>query len=77
MGMINGRLYRLTEIKSFPMYIKLEPVVPEGYFDIPSEDEMKIVEEWCIEHDCGRRSGWNKFFFADEAKMTMFKLRWM
>jgi hypothetical protein len=76
MGMINTTQYRLTESHLFPNYLKFEVVVDEGFFDIPSDEDMQVVESWCREHGCGARSTWDKFYFETPDQMTMFKLRW-
>ena len=76
MGMINTTEYRLLESPLFPNYLKFEVVVNEGFFDIPSDDDMQVVEAWCNAHGCGVRSTWDKFFFETSDQITMFKLRW-
>lgn len=74
--MINGREYRLLETQLFSNYIKFEVLAEPGYFDIPSDEDMIAVETWCLNHGCGRRSGWDKFYFETDEQATMFKLRW-
>ena len=76
MTTINGKPYKIFEPANFPQYIQLEPIVPEGYFDIASNEDMIAVEDWCLQNNCGKRSGWNKFYFDNDAQITMFKLRW-
>lgn len=73
---INQTEYRVTEVDHFPGYLRLEPVTDPGYFDVANDADMQVVESWCRENDCGQRSGFNKFFFATDEQMTMFKLRW-
>ena len=76
MGMINGTKYIIEDVDHFPGYVKLSPVTDPGYFDIASDADMQTVDQWCREHDCVQRSGYNKFFFDTDDQMTMFKLRW-
>ena len=76
MPVINGREYQIEDITPFPGYVKFEPVVEPGYFDIANDADMQLVDEWCREHRCGKRSAFNKFFFATDAEMTMFRMRW-
>ena len=76
MTTINGKPYRMFEPVNFPQYIQLEPIVPEGYFDIAGDEDMIAVETWCLQNNCGKRSGWNKFYFDTPEQLTMFKLRW-
>jgi hypothetical protein len=76
MGMIRGRLYQLVEHPLFPLYIDLVPWAPDGYFDVASQEDMVVIDDWCQAHECGKRSGYNKFFFDTPEQMTMFKLRW-
>ena len=76
MSLINHREYRLEERTNFPDYLTFERVVEPGYFDIVNDEDMKLVEAWCEEHGCGKRSSWAQFFFETPDQMTMFKLRW-
>lgn len=76
MAMINTTEYQLVESDLWPNYIRFKVVVEDGFFDIPSDDDMSVIEAWCKQHACGIRSGWDKFFFETAEQMTMFKLRW-
>jgi hypothetical protein len=76
MGMINTTKYRVLEVEHFPGYLEFEPVTDPGHFDIANDADMALVERWCREHRCGKRSGFNKFFFETDEQMTMFRLRW-
>ena len=76
MVMINTTEYSVLDVAHFPGYVKLEPVTEPGYFDIANDADMQIIEAWCQEHQCGQRSGYNKFYFGTDEQMTMFKLRW-
>jgi hypothetical protein len=76
MVMINSTEYQIQEIPTFPGYLKFEPVTAAGYFDIANDQDMLVVDTWCQEHKCGKRSGFNKFFFNTDEEITMFKLKW-
>ncbi len=77
MVMINTTKYQIEDIPAFPGYVKFEPVVDPGFFDVANDADMQIVADWCLKHRCGKRSGYNQFFFATDAEMTMFRLRWV
>jgi hypothetical protein len=76
MTTINGTKYTVSDVDHFPGYVRLEPVTEPGYFDIANDADMQTVDAWCREHQCGQRSGYNKFFFDTDEQITMFKLRW-
>jgi hypothetical protein len=76
MSIINGNKYTVSDVDHFPGYVRFDPVTDPGYFDIASDADMQTVAEWCHQHHCGKRSGYNKFFFDTDEQMTMFKLRW-
>ena len=73
---VNNREYQLVGLPNFPDYVTLERVVEPGYFDVADDEDMQLVETWCIEHQCGKRSGHASFYFESKEAMTMFKLRW-
>ena len=41
-----------------------------------TDDDMDVVQKWCVEHDCGKRLSFDLFQFRTEAEVTMFMLRW-
>lgn len=40
-----------------------------------SDEELKVVQQWCEETKCGKRIAFNEFHFISE-EMATFLLRW-
>jgi hypothetical protein len=41
-----------------------------------TEQYFATIQQWCNEHDCGRRTSYDTFKFKTRADITMFLLRW-
>lgn len=51
-------------------------IQPRGWEVGLTEAEMDAVHQWCLEHNCGRRTSFDTFQFKNKKEMTMFLLRW-
>ena len=40
------------------------------------EHDLMPVQEWCEEHNCGKRVSFDRFLFRNKKEITMFLLRW-
>lgn len=50
--------------------------VAPGYDFYEYDNDMRLIQEWCLENKCGRRVGFDTFKFKSKREMTMFLLRW-
>jgi hypothetical protein len=41
-----------------------------------SERDMDPIQQWCEEHNCGKRRSFDTFRFRNKKEITMFLLRW-
>ncbi len=41
-----------------------------------SEHDIDPVQEWCEEHNCGKRISFDTFRFRNKKEITMFLLKW-
>jgi len=41
-----------------------------------SEEDMVLIQEWCVQNNCGKRTSFDTFQFKSRKEMTMFLLRW-
>jgi len=41
-----------------------------------SEKDIDPIQQWCKEHNCGRRLSFDTFQFKNKKEITMFLLRW-
>ena len=41
-----------------------------------SEQDMDPIQEWCEQHNCGKRRSFDTFRFRNKKEITMFLLRW-
>jgi len=41
-----------------------------------SDRDMEQVQDWCEEHNCGKRISFDQFRFRNRKEITMFLLRW-
>ena len=48
----------------------------EGYTVGLSEKDMIPIQQWCQEHDCGRRTSFDMFRFRNHKEKTMFLMVW-
>ena len=51
-------------------------VMPRGWEVGLNEHDMDPVQQWCEEHNCGKRISFDTFQFKNKKEMTMFLLRW-
>jgi hypothetical protein len=75
--------YQITRIKLNSNKVWVE--ISEG-FDInpltdplstvPSEVQLKEIQAWCKENQCGRRMSYDQFVFKNERELSMFMLKW-
>ena len=43
---------------------------------VPSEEELKKIQEWCEINQCGIRMSYDQFVFNSEKDLSMFMLKW-
>lgn len=55
-------------------HIDYKPV--HDFYAYDYDNDMRLIQEWCLENKCGRRVGFDTFKFKSEREMTMFLLRW-
>ena len=41
-----------------------------------AEKDLDPIQQWCEEHNCGRRTSFDTFRFRNQQEKTMFLLRW-
>lgn len=46
------------------------------YINFLTEEDMVAIQEWCVEHNCGKRTSFDTFKFKNKKQITMFLLRW-
>ena len=51
-------------------------IMPRGLEIGVSERDMDPIQEWCQEHNCGKRVSFDTFQFKTSAQKTMFLLKW-
>jgi len=51
-------------------------VMPQGFEQGLSEDDLDPIQIWCELHRCGRRTSFNTFKFKNEKEVMMFMLKW-
>lgn len=52
------------------------PVAPRGFETFLREEDFIPIQEWCFEHNCGKRTSFDTFRFKNSADITAFLLRW-
>lgn len=40
-------------------------------------EQLRDIERWCYQTQCGKRVNINSFAFRDDAELTMFQLKWL
>ena len=75
--------YQITRIKINSNKVWIE--INEGFdsnpfkdplMTVPSEEELKQVQAWCEENQCGIRMSYDQFVFNNEKELSMFLLKW-
>ena len=51
-------------------------IMPRGWEFGVTDGDMEQVQEWCEEHNCGKRTSFDTFRFRNRKEITMFLLRW-
>jgi hypothetical protein len=75
--------FQITRIKINSSRVWVE--VNEGFdsnpfidplVSVPSEEELKQIQEWCEINQCGVRMSYDQFAFDSEQELSMFMLKW-
>lgn len=60
-----------------PLTLVARPKVqPRGLERGINEKDIDPIQQWCEEHNCGRRTSFDTFQFKNKSQITMFLLRW-
>jgi hypothetical protein len=51
-------------------------VGPRGYEVGINETDIDPIQEWCEQHNCGKRISFDMIKFKNKKEITMFLLRW-
>jgi hypothetical protein len=51
-------------------------VMPRGLEVGVNETDMDPIQQWCEDHNCGRRVSFDTFQFKNKKQITMFLLKW-
>ena len=49
---------------------------PHGWGMGLDEKDIEPIQQWCQDHNCGKRLSFDIFQFKSKKEMTMFLLRW-
>ncbi len=69
------RIFWVESSRRFSLAGRVE-VGPRGFEVGLNEQDIDPIQQWCEEHNCGRRTSFDTFQFKNKAQMTMFLLRW-
>lgn len=51
-------------------------IQPRGWEVGINEQDIDPIQQWCEEHNCGKRTSFDTFQFKTKKEKTMFLLRW-
>jgi hypothetical protein len=72
---MSKKIYWISSARRNALAARIE-VMPRGLEVGINEQDMDPIQQWCNEHNCGKRISFDTFQFKSKAQITMFLLRW-
>jgi hypothetical protein len=72
---MSKKIYWISSARRNALAARIE-VMPRGFEVGINEQDMDPIQQWCNEHNCGKRISFDTFQFKNKAQIAMFLLRW-
>lgn len=74
---VNGKKFPVNVLDRRPGYwAQFSFCLKDDTWDIVDEESMDLVQQWCVDNNCGLRMSYDTFRFKTEQELQFFMLKW-